>query len=152
MKIPLDGYLLTPIQRICKYPLQLAELLKYTKSDHPDYEMVRRALETMKKVATLINERKRKMESLEKLAAWQRKVDGWQGDDLIALSSQLIHQGDVLKITSGVRSSNITLFLFDHQIVYCKKDLLKRNFYAYKGIVFRLSPYVPLRMLNHWKF
>lgn len=28
--ISLDGHLLTPIQRICKYPLQLAELLKYT--------------------------------------------------------------------------------------------------------------------------
>ncbi|XP_066585015.1 uncharacterized protein RhoGEF3 isoform X2 [Prorops nasuta] len=78
MEIPLDGYLLTPVQRICKYPLQLAELLKYTKPDHPDYQKVQEALEAMRGVAVLINERKRRMESLEKLAAWQLRVEAWE--------------------------------------------------------------------------
>lgn len=32
----------------------------------------------MRGVATLINERKRRMESLEKLAAWQARVEGWE--------------------------------------------------------------------------
>lgn len=78
IEIPLDGYLLTPVQRICKYPLQLAELLKYTKVDHPDYHKIREALDAMRAVAVLINERKRRMESLEKLAAWQLRVEGWE--------------------------------------------------------------------------
>ncbi|XP_050499338.1 uncharacterized protein LOC126879961 isoform X2 [Diabrotica virgifera virgifera] len=133
IEIPLDGYLLTPIQRICKYPLQLAELLKYTKADHADYEDIKEALEAMRGVAMLINERKRRMESLEKLAAWQQRVEGWEGEDLIEVSSQLIHQGEVVKVTTGMWTNNITLFLFDHQIVYCKKDILKRSIYVYKG-------------------
>ncbi|KAL0275632.1 UNVERIFIED_CONTAM: hypothetical protein PYX00_003429 [Menopon gallinae] len=133
IEIPLDGYLLTPVQRICKYPLQLAELLKYTKPDHPDHHKVKEALETMRDVAVLINERKRRMESLEKLAAWQQRVEGWEGEDLIEVSTQLIHQGEAVRVTSGMWTTNITIFLFDHQLVYCKKDLLKRNTYVYKG-------------------
>lgn len=82
IEIPLDGYLLTPVQRICKYPLQLAELLKYTKTDHPDYDKIKEALDVMRDVAVLINERKRRMESLEKLSAWQQRVEGWEVSDL----------------------------------------------------------------------
>ncbi|XP_018910365.2 spermatogenesis-associated protein 13 isoform X1 [Bemisia tabaci] len=133
IEIPLDGYLLTPIQRICKYPLQLAELLKYTKPDHPDHEQVSEALEAMKNVAVLINERKRRMESLEKLALWQQRVEGWDGVDLIEQSSQLIHQGEAVRMTSSRRTANIIIFLFDHQLIYCKKDILKRNTLVYKG-------------------
>ncbi|XP_022919808.2 uncharacterized protein [Onthophagus taurus] len=133
IEIPLDGYLLTPVQRICKYPLQLAELLKYTKTDHEDYEHIKEALAAMRGVAMLINERKRRMESLEKLAAWQQRVEGWEGEDLIEKSTQLIHQGEIIRVTTGVWTSSLTLFLFDHQLIYCKKDILKRNTYVYKG-------------------
>ncbi|XP_017779219.1 PREDICTED: rho guanine nucleotide exchange factor 4-like [Nicrophorus vespilloides] len=133
IEIPLDGYLLTPVQRICKYPLQLAELLKYTKSEHDDYEDITEALDAMRGVAVLINERKRRMESLEKIEAWQQRVEGWEGDDLIEESTQLIHQGEVVRVTTGIWTSNIILFLFDHQLVYCKKDILKRSTYVYKG-------------------
>lgn len=78
IEIPLDGYLLTPVQRICKYPLQLAELLKYTRTDHEDHDNIKEALEAMRGVAVLINERKRRMESLEKLCTWQQRVDDWE--------------------------------------------------------------------------
>ncbi|XP_045467492.1 uncharacterized protein LOC123675950 isoform X2 [Harmonia axyridis] len=133
IEIPLDGYLLTPVQRICKYPLQLAELLKYTRADHEDHDNIKEALEAMRGVAVLINERKRRMESLEKLCTWQQRVDDWEGEDLIEISSQLLYQGDVIRVKSAMWTSSITLFLFDHQIIYCKKDILKRNTYIYKG-------------------
>lgn len=77
-EIPLEGFLLTPVQKICKYHLQLAELLKYTPADHPDFNNVQAAVEEMKKIAKLVNERKRKMESIEKLAGWQMLVDDWE--------------------------------------------------------------------------
>lgn len=132
--ISLDGFLLTPIQKICKYPLQLAELLKYTKPEHPDYETVRQAQSVMKAVAMGVNESKRRMECLEKLAAWQMKVEGWMGPNLLDTSSELIHQGEVTKLTSSSWSKEVcTLFLFDHLLIYCRKDLLKRSVQQFRG-------------------
>jgi len=78
IEIPLDGFLLTPVQKICKYPLQLKELLKYTRPSHADFPSLQMALATMKDIAALINERKRKLESMEKLANWQKTVINWQ--------------------------------------------------------------------------
>jgi hypothetical protein len=40
--------------------------------------MVKDALAAMRKIATLINERKRKMESIEKIAVWQHSVVDWE--------------------------------------------------------------------------
>ncbi|XP_067668908.1 uncharacterized protein [Haliotis asinina] len=135
IEIPLEGFLLTPVQKICKYHLQLNELLKYTPPDHQDYHFVKAALDSMKKIATLINERKRKMESIEKIAVWQASVDDWEGDDLLQLSSELIYSGELNKINSSGWSQERYFFLFDHQLVYCKKDLLKKNGFCYKGRV-----------------
>ncbi|RXG54275.1 Rho guanine nucleotide exchange factor 4 [Armadillidium vulgare] len=131
--ISLDGFLLTPVQKICKYPLQLQELLKYTRANHIDYPNVLGAMRTMREVALLVNERRRRMECLEKIASWQRTVEGWEGPELLEDSSQLIHQGEVIKGIGGAWPKDVHLFLFDHQMVYCKKDLLKRNTYVYRG-------------------
>lgn len=59
-----------------------------------------------------------------------------QGEDLIEVSSQLIYQGEAMRVKTGMWTNNITLFLFDHQLVYCKKDILKRNTYVYKGRIY----------------
>lgn len=58
----------------------------------------------------------------------------FQGEDLIESSSQLIHQGEAIRVTSGMWTNNIVLFLFDHQLVYCKKvSLLSLMFVQESG-------------------
>uniref|UniRef100_A0A2K6KAK4 Phosphatidylinositol 3,4,5-trisphosphate-dependent Rac exchanger 2 protein n=1 Tax=Rhinopithecus bieti TaxID=61621 RepID=A0A2K6KAK4_RHIBE len=76
--VPLEGYLVTPIQRICKYPLILKELLKRTPRKHSDYAAVMEALQAMKAVCSNINEAKRQMEKLEVLEEWQSHIEGWE--------------------------------------------------------------------------
>ncbi|XP_031713565.1 uncharacterized protein LOC116389207 isoform X3 [Anarrhichthys ocellatus] len=132
--IAIDGFLLTPVQKICKYPLQLAELLKYTALEHSDYRYVAAALAVMRNVTQQINERKRRLENIDKIAQWQASVLDWEGDDILDRSSELIYTGELSWIYQPYgRSQQRVFFLFDHQLVLCKKDLIRRDILYYKG-------------------
>ncbi len=39
---------------------------------------------------------------------------------MLIKSSQLVHSGEVVKFSKG-KAQDVTLFLFDHQLVYCRK-------------------------------
>ncbi|VDO24993.1 unnamed protein product [Onchocerca flexuosa] len=135
-KLPLEGFLLTPVQRICRYPLQLSELLKATPGSHIDREPVEAAVSAMKNVAAMINEKKRRLEGLQQIALWQMNVEGWRGPDLVETNSRMIHSGEMYCrcIVGGniVWHKDVLLFLFDQSLVICKKDLIKRNFYIFR--------------------
>ncbi|XP_030205144.1 spermatogenesis-associated protein 13 isoform X2 [Gadus morhua] len=134
INISIAGFLLTPVQKICKYPLQLGELLKYTPADHSDYGGVSSAYGAMKNVASLINERKRRLESIDTMAQWQVSILHWEGADVLERSSELIHSGELTRVAlQGAKSQQRFFFLFDHQLVYCKKDVLRRDLLHYRG-------------------
>ena len=83
IEIDLGGFLLTPIQRICKYPLQLQELLKTFEPEDGAFVAVESALNTMKRLANIINERKRKYEEKAKIIKWQNTCQHWRGPDIL---------------------------------------------------------------------
>ncbi|XP_008306023.2 spermatogenesis-associated protein 13 isoform X3 [Cynoglossus semilaevis] len=133
--ISIAGFLLTAVQKICKYPLQLGELLKYTPKDHSDFIGVSEAYEAMKNVASLINERKRRLESVDAIAHWQVAILHWQGPDVLERSSELIHSGELTRIIRQGKMQQRSFFLFDHQLVFCKKDVLRRDLLHYRGLL-----------------
>ncbi|CAK6955095.1 phosphatidylinositol 3%2C4,5-trisphosphate-dependent Rac exchanger 1 protein [Scomber scombrus] len=118
--IPLEGYLLNPIQRICKYPLLLKELLKRTPKKHTDYPAVEEALQAMKAVCSNINETKRQMEKMEALEQLQSHIEGWEGTNLTDICTELLLHGNLLKISAGNIQERV-FFLFDNLLVYCKR-------------------------------
>ncbi|KAK3515528.1 hypothetical protein QTP70_024230, partial [Hemibagrus guttatus] len=119
-EVPLEGYLVAPIQRICKYPLLLRELLKRTPKKHSDYSMVHESLQVMKAVCSSINEAKRQMEKLEVLEEWQSHIEGWEGSNITDSCTEMLMQGVLLKISAGNIQERV-FFLFDNLLVYCKK-------------------------------
>nr|XP_015209253.1 PREDICTED: phosphatidylinositol 3,4,5-trisphosphate-dependent Rac exchanger 2 protein isoform X2 [Lepisosteus oculatus] len=119
-EVPLEGYLVAPIQRICKYPLLLRELLKRTPKKHNDYPLVQESLQVMKAVCSNINEAKRQMEKLEVLEEWQSHIEGWEGSNITDTCTEMLMHGVLLKISAGNIQERI-FFLFDNLLVYCKK-------------------------------
>uniref|UniRef100_A0A3Q2QU97 Phosphatidylinositol 3,4,5-trisphosphate-dependent Rac exchanger 2 protein n=1 Tax=Fundulus heteroclitus TaxID=8078 RepID=A0A3Q2QU97_FUNHE len=119
-EVPLEGYLVAPIQRICKYPLLLKELLKRTPRKHNDHALVQEALQVMKAVCSSINEAKRQMEKLEILEEWQSHIEGWEGSNITDTCTEMLMQGILLKISAGNIQERV-FFLFDKLLVYCKK-------------------------------
>ncbi|TMS16970.1 Phosphatidylinositol 3,4,5-trisphosphate-dependent Rac exchanger 2 protein [Larimichthys crocea] len=119
-EVPLEGYLVAPIQRICKYPLLLRELLKRTPRKHNDYALVQESLQVMKAVCSSINEAKRQMEKLEILEEWQSHIEGWEGSNITDTCTEMLMHGVLLKISAGNIQERI-FFLFDKLLVYCKK-------------------------------
>ena len=67
--LDLFAFLIKPVQRICKYPLLLKELSKYTSDDHSDYADLKQAFDEIADLVDFINESKRKREELEQLIA-----------------------------------------------------------------------------------
>ncbi|XP_049499209.1 rho guanine nucleotide exchange factor 9 [Panthera uncia] len=101
---------------------------------HSDYRYVAAALAVMRNVTQQINERKRRLENIDKIAQWQASVLDWEGEDILDRSSELIYTGEMAWIYQPYgRNQQRVFFLFDHQMVLCKKDLIRRDILYYKG-------------------
>ncbi|XP_044283143.1 rho guanine nucleotide exchange factor 9 isoform X3 [Varanus komodoensis] len=110
--------------------MELSKLMK----DGSDYRYVAAALAVMRNVTQQINERKRRLENIDKIAQWQASVLDWEGEDILDRSSELIYTGEMSWIYQPYgRSQQRVFFLFDHQMVLCKKDLIRRDILYYKG-------------------
>lgn len=72
----------------------------------------------------------------EYLSRIQARFDSYEGPPISVHSTRLFLQIDAIRMTPNIWNNTYTLFLFDRQLIYCKKDLLKRTSYIYKGRIF----------------
>jgi len=61
------SFLIKPVQRICKYPLLIRELLRTTDEKHKDYKNLEAAYEKLEMVVTVVNEATRQAEAVQRM-------------------------------------------------------------------------------------
>ncbi|KAJ3100825.1 Myosin 10A, isoform D [Phlyctochytrium bullatum] len=71
----LGAFLLKPVQRICKYPLLMKQILKYTPEDHKDYANLKEAFSLINSVVETVNERRRFVENQQKMLECIARLD-----------------------------------------------------------------------------
>ncbi|XP_036989186.2 pleckstrin homology domain-containing family G member 2 isoform X1 [Artibeus jamaicensis] len=135
--LPLQSFLLKPVQRILKYHLLLQELGKHW-AEGPDTggrEMVEEAIVSMTAVAWYINDMKRKQEHAARLQEVQRRLGGWTGPELSAFG-ELVLEGSFRGGGGGgprLRGGERLLFLFSRMLLVAKR---RGPEYTYKGHIF----------------
>ncbi|XP_032104712.1 pleckstrin homology domain-containing family G member 2 isoform X2 [Sapajus apella] len=135
--LPLQSFLLKPVQRILKYHLLLQELGKHW-AEGPGAggrEMVEEAIVSMTAVAWYINDMKRKQEHAARLQEVQRRLGGWTGPELSAFG-ELVLEGSFRGGGGGgprLRGGERLLFLFSRMLLVAKRRGLE---YTYKGHIF----------------
>jgi hypothetical protein len=135
-RLPLHGFLLRPIQRICQYHLQLNELLKQTDPQHKDYQSTSEALDSMRKVAQKVNDAQRLFDAVHEITKLQNSMDLFEGPNLIDRNSQILHRGDLVKAHQGRKHKEVHVIILNSELVICKrlqKDITKRNSLLFIG-------------------
>ncbi|KAL6072781.1 RHO1 GDP-GTP exchange protein 2 [Balamuthia mandrillaris] len=123
-KNSLASFLIVPLQRMCKYPLLLKNLLKHTEEDDPDYISLKNAsitIETMVENVNLALEQEKRMQRM--LQIQRSLVDNRQMSNLVTEERFVVKEGAAkLKNGQGGKSSKVYVLLLNDIFVITKRN------------------------------
>lgn len=115
--LELQSFILKPIQRLCKYPLLLKELIKTWSNDQdPNYNELVMASEAMKEVANQVNEAQRRSENIGFLQNLIERVGNWRGFNLKDQGDLLYH--GIVGVKDNDNEKEYQAYLFEKIIFF----------------------------------
>ncbi|KAK9373816.1 uncharacterized protein V1513DRAFT_448227 [Lipomyces chichibuensis] len=114
----LPSILIKPIQRICKYPLLLKELLKYTPEEDEYYSELLEGFHAMKRVANRVNETQRQTENKQVALSLCVRIDDWKGHKMEHFGA-LLYDGLFQCVEDD---KEYHYYLFETILLFCKED------------------------------
>ena len=131
--LTLETLLIVPIQRLCKYPLLMRELIRVTASDHPDYEKLPAAFKAIEAAAEHVNEQKSIDFSIHRMAYIDKNLSGRPSKFQLALPTRrFLLEGELLRIGDGTRQLR-RVFLFSDLLISAKQKGKEK--FQFQGMV-----------------
>eukprot|EP01094_Clydonella_sp_ATCC50884_P015859 TRINITY_DN2652_c1_g2_i1.p1 TRINITY_DN2652_c1_g2~~TRINITY_DN2652_c1_g2_i1.p1 ORF type:complete len:627 (+),score=159.62 TRINITY_DN2652_c1_g2_i1:1-1881(+) len=115
--LTLFSFLIKPIQRICKYPLLLRDLIKNTAETHPDWDNLQQAFEKIETVVDYVNERKRLAENLQRTMDIQTNIV--EDVHILSPSRRFAREAEIM-VNEGGKLKDRRLYLFNDLIILVK--------------------------------
>ncbi|MBM6387622.1 MAG: hypothetical protein JSY10_27185 [Paenibacillus sp.] len=126
----LPSMLIKPIQRVCKYPLLIQQLVKATPDDWCWAEENKDGLEAIQRVTKKVNETKRLQENTLVVQDLKKRiVDDTGPISVESFGDLLLHEKFTLQRHDNDQNREMVVFLFQKLILVCKeiKDVNKNS-------------------------
>lgn len=141
-KLDLESFIIKPLQRICRYPLLLKELLKNTYETHPDYKNTQVSISKLEEVVRDINEKKRASENQMAIIELQQLF--YDDVQLVKPARKLLLDAEMRRVTTTGGLSKRHVFLFNDLLVISEEKLGLTN------QKYRLKDLIPIRNCIVW--
>jgi len=115
-----NAYMIKPVQRICKYPLLLRELISKTDPGNEDYPKLQEAFTKIEGIVNTINEKKRESEQNNKVYEIANSIINAEGHEIISPTRRFIKEGELSHYANGKLKPGY-FFLFNDLFLYTKK-------------------------------
>ncbi|XP_053160683.1 FERM, ARHGEF and pleckstrin domain-containing protein 2 isoform X2 [Hemicordylus capensis] len=128
--LPLNTFLLKPIQRLMHYKLILGRICKHYTADHRDYTDCRNALKEITEMTSQLQNSLIRLENFQKLTELQHDLLGI--DNLVAAGREFIREGCLYKLTKKGLQQRM-FFLFSDMLLYTSKGVTGTNQFKIHG-------------------
>ncbi|XP_026160751.1 FERM, ARHGEF and pleckstrin domain-containing protein 2 isoform X2 [Mastacembelus armatus] len=128
--LPLNTFLLKPIQRLMHYKLILERLCKHYSPAHRDHDDCKEALKEVAEIATQLQSSLIRLENFQKLTELQRDLIGIE--NLTAPGREFIREGCLFKLTKKGLQQRM-FFLFSDMLLYTSKGVTATNQFKVHG-------------------
>ncbi|KAM6921749.1 FERM, ARHGEF and pleckstrin domain-containing protein 2 isoform 2-T2 [Xenentodon cancila] len=128
--LPLNTFLLKPIQRLMHYKLILERLCKHYSSAHRDLDDCKEALKEVADIAAQLQSSLIRLENFQKLTELQRDLIGIE--NLTAPGREFIREGCLYKLTKKGLQQRM-FFLFSDMLLYTSKGVTATNQFKVHG-------------------